>query len=173
MATKTSEQSENGASNEVKDKLRDDLLTQLNKKIEEMKLGTPDEEVMKNFEELLSVLPEGKLRQMAGSLETAANLSGKSLGLKSKVDDFLWRLVKPMLVVEVPWVALIPGDVNGKLLSAMIRIQGRIQVSGLKGVVAIGEKIKKIKERGEGSEKIVKVVLEEGDPKYAIGEILS
>jgi hypothetical protein len=167
-----SEKTERKINSETKDELRDGLLKRLSEKFEEMNLGTPDEEIMKNFNELLSILPEGKIKEMMGSLESTVALSGKIGGFKGKAQDVLWKFLKPMLVLEAPWIAAIPGDINSKFQSGLIRVIGRVETGGLKGLISIGEKLRKMKEKGKSGEEMAEMVIEEGNPEKAIGEIL-
>ncbi|MBU1070946.1 hypothetical protein KKG65_00865 [Patescibacteria group bacterium] len=161
----------------LKGELRDEILGNLKGKLEGSDLGTPDEEVMKNFEKILSALPEGKLRQMVKLLEKPARVSGKTISVIEGGKDQLWKRVKLLLAVEVPWVLMIPDDINSKLQAGLIRMVGKVHVGGVKGAVLIAEKIRKIKEKGGSGEEIAETVIKTGEeisnPGEVLGDILS
>ncbi len=177
MATKTDGRGEGKKTEKTREgksgeEIRDNIIRDINRKIGELDLGSPDEEMMKNFEALLAVLPEGKLKEMASRLEEPLEFSSKIGALPSRGQDALWRLVRPMLMVEAPWLGLIPGDINSKLQAGVIRAIGKFQLRSLKTMVAVGEKVKEIKNRGGSAEEMVEAATELAEPEEAIDEIL-
>lgn len=155
----------------------EEILNKFNKTIEEYDLKSPDEEVMENFKSLLEILPEGKLRKIGEMLEKPAETSAWGMKTIGGVEDFGWKLIKPLLEASgVSWVALIPDDINSKLVAGFVRLVGKMQKASLKGVMGLSEKVaikmKEIKERGGSGEEMIRGVKDIVEPEEAINEIL-
>ncbi len=123
------------------------IFTEVGKAFEDSDLGTPGEEAMKYYEDVLAALPEGKVKEALSNLRKPQELSAKLVDIQAKIEDFIFPWAKKALAAEMPLVLLLPDDINSKIKAWTQRATGKVGTEVVKWGVKITEQIKNSSER--------------------------
>ncbi len=94
------------------------------------------------FEKTIGALPEGFLKNAASKLKPVQRFTSKINEGVATIQDTTWKIAKPIIAIELPFVRVIPDKPFSKTAIKTSRLGGNVGEKVVTGAVNATEKVK-------------------------------
>ena len=99
---------------------------------------------MDAYKRAVDALPEGKFKELAEKLKNVQKVASKLNEGVIGFQDVTWKLLKPLLSLETPMIALIPDKPFAKVSVKMAKLGGTIGENAVKTGIKASDKLKSV-----------------------------